>query len=236
MSTEMQQSLVKICGISDPHHALVALDAGAHMIGLVFAKSPRRVSIDQASKIVEVVRSADPDGSMKIVGLFVNETPELMNNVAETVGLDVVQLSGDEAPQVVFKVSKPTIGSIRASSDKWQAAYRRLQDWVLVTPWAVHVDADVPGIYGGTGALGDWEIATQIAARYRTILAGGLTPANVSQAISKVRPFAVDVSTGVETRGVKDEQKIRAFIKAARSTTFELPENAYFRKIGRDSK
>jgi len=234
MSEHMQQSQVKICGISDPHHALVALDAGADMMGLVFATSPRRVSIENASKIVEVVRAADPDGTMKIVGLFVNETAELMNHVAETVGLDVVQLSGDEPPQVVFKVHKPTIGSIRASSAKWQAAFRRLQDWVLVTPWAVHVDAHVPGIYGGSGALGDWDIAAQISARYRTILAGGLTPGNVSQAIGKVRPFAVDVSTGIETGGVKDEQKIRAFIKAARNTTFELPENAYVRKIGRE--
>jgi phosphoribosylanthranilate isomerase len=234
MNEHAQQALVKICGISDPHHALVALDAGADMIGLVFAKSPRRVSIENARKIAEVVRTADPDGTMKIVGLFVNETPELMNHVAETVGLDVVQLSGDEPPLVVFKVNKPTIGSIRADSAKWQAAYRRLQDWVLVTPWAVIVDAHVPGIYGGTGALGDWDIAAQIAARYRTILAGGLTPGNVAQAISEVRPFAVDVSTGVETGGVKDERKIRAFIKAARSTTFELPENAYFRKIGRE--
>jgi phosphoribosylanthranilate isomerase len=227
-----QVAQVKICGISDAHHALVALDAGADMIGLVFAKSPRRVSLEQASEIVDVVRKADPDKAMQIAGLFVNETAADMNHIAETVGLDRVQLSGDEPAQIVFKVKYPTIGSIRVRPGDLNGSMRRLQDWVMVTPWAVIADAHVPGIYGGTGAVGDWDIAARIAGRFRTILAGGLTPANVGNAVQKVRPFAVDVSTGVETGGKKDEQKIREFVRNARAVTFEIPEGSYIRTMG----
>ena len=235
MSETMHRAQVKICGISDPHHALVALDAGADMIGLVFARSPRRISIEQATDIARIVRQADPDRRMQIVGLFVNESAEAMTHVAETVGLDRIQLSGDEPAQVVFKLRYPTIGSIRVRPGDWQGVTRRMQDWVLVSPWAVIVDAHVPGIYGGTGTVGDWEAAARVAGRYRTILAGGLSPANVANAIQKVRPFAVDVSTGVESAGKKDEKKIREFIRNARETTFELPEPAYFRTMGQGS-
>lgn len=224
MSENIHTPLVKICGISDPHHALVALDAGADFIGLVFATSSRRVTLDQAKTIVEVVRLADPDKKMRIVGLFVNETAAAMNHIAETVGLDMIQLSGDEPAQIVFKIPYPTLGSIRIKRGDWKQAGLRLRDWMLVTPTAVHVDSHVPGIYGGTGAVGDWQIAAQIAGHYRTFLAGGLTGANVVQAIETVKPFAVDVSTGVETDGKKDVAKIRAFIKKAKATSFVIPE------------
>lgn len=226
---------VKICGISDPRHALIALDAGADMIGLVFAKSPRRVSVEDAKAIADVIRSADPDRHLQIVGLFVNESADYMNEVAGRVGLDRFQLSGDEPARVVDRLRYPAIGSIRAASGDPNAAMRRLQDWVFVQPWAVIVDTHVPGIYGGAGVVGDWNVAEQIARRFRTILAGGLTPANVTRAIATVKPFAVDVSSGVETGGAKDPQKIRAFIKTAKATTFEEPESAYFRMIGRQS-
>jgi phosphoribosylanthranilate isomerase len=235
MSDSLQTPLVKICGISDPKHALIALDAGADMIGLVFAKSPRRISVDEARIVADIVRAADPDANMQIVGLFVNETADHINEVAQTVGLDRIQLSGDEPAHIVNRLRYPAIGSIRASSANPNAAFRRLQDWVLVHPWAVIIDAHVPGIYGGTGAVGDWNVAEQVARRFRTILAGGLTPKNVSKAISTVKPFAVDVSSGVETDGMKDPAKIRAFIKAAKSTSFEEPESAYFRLMGQQS-
>lgn len=235
MSETLQRAQVKICGISDAHHALVALDAGADMIGFAFAKSPRRVSIEQATEIAHIVRQADPEKRMKIVGLFVNETAETMTHIAETVGLDRIQLSGDEPAQIVFKLRYPVIGSVRVRQGDWQGATHRMQDWALVSPWSVIVDAHVPGVYGGTGTVGDWDTAAIIARRFRTFLAGGLTPANVGNAINKVRPYAVDVSTGVETAGKKDEQKIREFIKVAKNTTFELPEMAYFRTMGQGS-
>jgi phosphoribosylanthranilate isomerase len=235
MTVETHRAQVKICGISDAHHALVALDAGADMIGLAFAKSPRRVTIDQATEIVSILRKADPDHRVKVVGLFVNDTAEDINHIAKAVGLDRIQLSGDEPAQIVFKIKYPTIGSIRVRRGDLQSAARRLQDWVLVSPWAVITDAHVPGIYGGTGEVGDWDIAAQVAGRYRMFLAGGLTPANVANAIQKVRPFAVDVSTGVETAGKKDEAKIREFVKSAREVQFELSPGSYIRTMGQQT-
>jgi phosphoribosylanthranilate isomerase len=224
MSETIHTPLVKICGIRDPHHALVALDAGADFIGLMFATSPRRVTLEEAKHIAEVVRLADPDKKMRLVGVFANESAQAVNHIAETVGLDMIQLSGDEPAQVVFRIPYPTIGSVRIRHGDWKAAGLRLRDWIMVTPSAVIVDSHVPGKYGGSGTVGDWEIAGQIAQRYRTFLAGGLTPANVAKAIETVKPYAVDVSTGVETLGKKDEDKIRAFIRNAKATTFELPE------------
>lgn len=224
MSENFHTPLVKICGISDPHHALVALDAGADFIGLVFATSPRRVSLDQAKKIVEIVRLADPDKKMRVVGLFVNESAEAMNHIAEAVGLDMIQLSGNEPAQIVFKIPYPTLGSVRITKGDWKQAAVRMRDWLFVSPSAIHVDSHVPGMYGGTGEVGDWQIAAQIAGHYRTFLAGGLHAGNVVKAIETVKPFAVDVSSGVETNGKKDDAKIRAFIKKAKATSFLVPE------------
>ncbi|HEX2280250.1 MAG TPA: phosphoribosylanthranilate isomerase [Thermomicrobiales bacterium] len=233
MSGQALAVQVKVCGISEPEHALIALEEGADMIGLVFATSPRRVSVEQAKSVADAVREADPDRKLQIVGLFVNETAEHMNQVAREVGLDRIQLSGDEPAQIVNKLLYPAIGSIRADASNWNAAVRRLQDWLFISPWAVHMDTHVPGIYGGTGTVGDWGIAEQFARRYRLILAGGLTPENVGNAITKVKPFAVDVSSGVETDGAKDPDKIREFIRTAKATTFEEPESAYMQMIGR---
>lgn len=232
MSEQKQTVAVKVCGISEPEHALVALEEGADMIGLAFAESPRRVTVEQGKAIVDAVRAADPERKLRIVGLFVNETAEHMNEIAGEVGLDVIQLSGDEPAHILNKLRLPAIGSIRAGAGDWNTAVRRLQDWVIVAPWAVIMDAHVPGIYGGTGTVGDWEIAEQFARRYRLILAGGLNPENVVDAITKVKPYAVDVSSGVETDGVKDVDKIRAFIRNAKATQFEEPDSAYQRMIG----
>lgn len=226
MSEGIRTPLVKICGIRTPQHALVALKGGADMIGLVFATSPRRLTVDEGRDIAQEVREADPDGRMKIVGLFVNETHEYMNDVAQQVGLDRIQLSGDESAMIVNRLRVPAIGSIRVNSEDRQAAINRLGDWMLTVPWAVHVDAHVPGIYGGTGTVGDWPLASHFANRFPLILAGGLTPDNVAEAITKVRPFAVDVSSGVETDGIKDEQKIRAFINAAKATSYSISQPA----------
>jgi phosphoribosylanthranilate isomerase len=235
MSEKVLTVQVKICGLREPEHALIALEEGADMIGLVFATSPRRVSVDEGKAVADAVRSADPARKLQIVGLFVNETAEHMNAVAEEVGLDRIQLSGDEPAQLINKLRRPAIGSIRAHATDWSAAVRRLQDWVIVTPWAVIMDTHVPGIYGGTGTIGDWDIAEQFARRFRLILAGGLTPENVESAIQKVKPYAVDVSSGVESDGLKDPDKIRSFIRIAKSTTFEEPESAYLRMMGRQS-
>ncbi|HUG15950.1 MAG TPA: phosphoribosylanthranilate isomerase [Thermomicrobiales bacterium] len=212
--------LVKICGVSRPEHADVAALAGADLIGVVFyPPSPRNVTVDEARAVAGVARAA----GLVLVGLFVNESPDVINSVADQVGLDVVQLSGDEAPDVIRDIERPTIGSVRIDSTGHVDEEGRFSALASANPgpWAIHIDSHVRGMYGGTGTVADWFVAADFARRYRTILAGGLRPETVVEAIRRVRPFAVDVSSGVETGGLKDPVKIRAFISSARSAAIE---------------
>lgn len=225
----MSETLVKICGISTPDHALVVAEAGAELIGLVFyPPSHRYVTPEQAAGIVRALRAA---GHQTLtVGLFVNQSPDEMNAVAEQVGLDLIQLSGDEQPTIVGQLRRPALRSIRVGADE---SVVRLRERItanialanhnnpgpLGQPLTPLLDAHVPGAYGGTGTQADWEKAATLARLWPLFLAGGLTPENVGAAIRAVQPFAVDVSTGVETNKVKDVQKIRAFIAAVRAAT-----------------
>jgi phosphoribosylanthranilate isomerase len=216
-------TLVKICGIREVEHALVAVEAGADMLGLVFYRpSPRYVTIEQA----RAVREAVSNGRVKLVGLFVNETTERMNDVAAEVGLDVIQLSGDEPASVIGELERPALASIRIDSSGKLDEEERFRELTAANPMAIHLDAHVPGMYGGTGTLADWFVATDFALRYPVILAGGLNPENAADAIRRVKPFAIDVSSGVETNGVKDSAKIRAFIAAARAASSNVAQPA----------
>lgn len=211
-------TLIKICGIREIEHALVAVEAGADMLGLVFyAPSPRFVTIEQARAVRDAIRHVDPAGRVRLVGLFVNETPEHMNAVAARVGLDVIQLSGDEPGSIVAELDRPAIASLRVDSSGKLDEERRFRELIAAEPLAVMVDAHVPGMYGGTGTVADWFVAADFALRYPVILAGGLRPENAADAVQRVKPFAIDVSSGVETDGLKDSLKIRAFIAAAMS-------------------
>lgn len=201
--------VIKICGLRTPEHAVVAAEAGADMIGLNFVPSSRRqVSIEQAAAIVSALRALPPP-QPRIVGLFVNTSAAQISAAAEALGLDMVQLSGDEALADAAGISRPILKSIRmdgsAREEAWIGAGVRLL-----------VDAHVPGAYGGTGARADWDRAADLARRASFLLAGGLDPSNVARAISEVRPWGVDVSSGVEEGGVKSAAKMRAFIAAAR--------------------
>jgi phosphoribosylanthranilate isomerase len=164
-----------------------------------------------------VVEAIDGSG-VRIVGLFVDEPAERINRVAEEVGLDLIQLSGDEPVELYDEIERPVIPSVRVDSSGRLNEEGRFQTITNATsaPWAVMIDAHVPGMYGGTGTVADWFVAADFARRYRVVLAGGLRPDSVSEAIHRVKPFAVDVSSGVETNGVKDETKIRSFVAAAR--------------------
>jgi phosphoribosylanthranilate isomerase len=116
---------------------------------------------------------------------------------------------------------------VRAHSDGHLNEEARFREWIAVAPWAVLIDSHVPGMYGGAGTVADWFLAADFAQRYRVVLAGGLTPASVARAIQRVKPFAVDVSTGVETERRKDADKIRRFVAAARGAVApELVHNA----------
>ncbi len=211
-------TLVKICGIREVEHALVAVEAGADMLGLVFyPPSSRNVSIDEARTVRDAVRQADPDGRVRLVGLFVNETAARMNDVAEAVGLDVIQLSGDEPAATIAELNRPAFASIRIDSSGRSDEEGRFRELSAANPLAIMVDAHVPGMYGGTGTVADWFVAADFAVRYPIILAGGLRSDTAADAVLRVKPFAIDVSSGVETNGTKDSTKIRAFISAARS-------------------
>ncbi len=204
---------IKICGIKNEADGIAAAQAGADFIGLVFAPSPRQVSIDQARAIATAVKRSG--NQTQVVGVFVNIAAPEVNRIADFCGLDRVQLSGDEPPEYSAQIRRPVIRAIRVGAE----FPREMGDFNDLAPQAIYLlDAHVNGKYGGTGTRSDWELARKVSAQLPIILAGGLTPENVSGAIEKVRPWGVDVSTGVETDGAKDPAKIRAFIGAVRRT------------------
>jgi phosphoribosylanthranilate isomerase len=204
--------LVKICGLRSVEHALAAAAAGADMIGLVFAPSRRQVSPAEGAAVAAALRALGPRRP-RVVGLFVNEAPGAIAAVAATVGLDAVQLSGDEPADDAAAIGLPLLKALRLDGSAREAAWLE-----RAGPGCMPlVDAHVPGAYGGTGVIADWDRAAALAAATPILLAGGLTPANVAAAIVAVRPRGVDVSSGVERDGVKDPAMIEAFIEAARS-------------------
>jgi len=195
---------VKICGITNIEDALCAADAGADALGFVFyAKSPRSVTPEQAAEII----SALPPFILT-VGLFVNAGPDFVNATAEVCKLDRIQLHGEEAPSFCARIARPVIKAFRV---KDAASLESMKDYRVA---GYLLDAYSPDAHGGTGLTFNWELA-RIAKRYgRIILAGGLTPDNVRRAIEVTRPYAVDISSGVESSpGRKDPLKVRKFIQ-----------------------
>ncbi len=198
----------KICGITRVEDALAAVEAGADAIGLVFyAKSPRAVSVEQAAEIVQALPPF-----VTSVGLFVNMPREQLLAVLQQVPLDFLQFHGDESPAECEGYGRPYIKALRVRPGENVAA--------AMAPYAgargILLDTFVEGVPGGTGAAFDWSLVPQGVAR-PIILAGGLEAHNVAAAIRQVRPYAVDVSGGVEaSKGIKDAGKIRAFVKSVR--------------------
>lgn len=197
-------------------HALTAVDAGADMLGLVFAPSRRQITVEDAASIADAARVAaiDRGRSITLIGVFVNETVERIRDIAQICHLDGVQLSGDEPVAYADALeSLLVIKAIRFDDSAHERAWLT-HDWSHVR---LLVDAHVPGSYGGAGVVADWNRAAELARWRLLLLAGGLTAENVAGAIAHVRPWGVDVSSGVESNGVKDQAKIRAFIAAARA-------------------
>jgi len=209
---------VKICGIREKAHALAAIEAGADFIGLVFAPSRRQVTPEQAGKIVSAAKSRSD--AIDTVGVFVNMPAAEVNAIADSCNLDWVQLSGDESWEYCREISKPVIKAIRIRQG--QSPEQILADLAtgakILTPkkYLYLLDSELKGRYGGTGTTFDWNLARQAVEQFPVIIAGGLAPENVAKVIKMVAPWGVDVSSGVETGGVKDIAKIRAFIEAAR--------------------
>lgn len=204
-------TIVKICGLRTAEHALAAATAGADMLGLMFAPSKRQITSPQAAALVATLRQHAAGTRVQIVGVFVNESPAVMDAIASEVGLDYVQLSGNETPEQAARLHTPWIKAIRFDDSALE------RDWLAKeTTQPLLIDAHVPRSYGGSGQVADWARATDLATQRPLLLAGGLTPATVTEAITRVHPWGVDVSSGVETNGVKDIGKIAAFIIAVR--------------------
>ena len=208
---------VKICGIRDKTHALAAVEAGADFIGLMFAHSQRQVSPAKAYEIASAVKKNS--NTTKVVGVFVNAPVTQVNEIADFCALDWVQLSGDESWEYCREVVKPVIKTIRIGQQSPEELYAELSAGSKLLPaqrFITHLDSQVEGKYGGTGESFNWTLAQQVSKRFPVIIAGGLDPKNVTRLIKRVAPWGVDVSSGVETGGVKDIAKITAFIEAVR--------------------
>ena len=210
---------VKICGIARPEWAEAAAEAGADAIGLVLASSPRRVTVAEAARIVRVLPPW-----VAPVGVFVDETAEAILATAAEVGLAAAQLHGDEPPDIVARLGRlKAIKVFRIASEadlesarRWKLESERLGN----PPAAYMVDARVAGgPRGGSGHTADWGLAARMVSEgfWPLVLAGGLGPENVAEAIAAVRPWAVDGSSGLESApGCKSPEKIQAFIDAVR--------------------
>ncbi len=199
---------VKVCGITNPEDARFAVEAGADVLGLVFAESPRQVSVEQAREVV----AALPDGVLK-VGVFVNAEPKEVLRIASEVGLDYAQLHGDESPEVVAAVRKGGLKVVKAL---------RVRDAGSLVIEGYEADLFLLDAYsararGGTGTRFDWELAKSLKGRGNILVSGGLTPENVREAIRFFEPYGVDASSSLEEApGKKNRERVRRFVSAAK--------------------
>ena len=193
---------IKICGICDLEGATTAVEAGADMIGFHFCDSDRRVSPEEAKSILDEL-AVRP----KVVGVFIDEDPDEARRIAEFLNLDMLQLHGSEAP--VFEAGRPVMKVLKVKEGVFEGA-ERWPDPIMLDTWSSNQR-------GGTGQTWDWEIARPLVATRRVFIAGGLQPGNVGKVVTELRPYGVDVSSGVEARvRVKDPAKVRAFVHAVR--------------------
>ncbi len=202
---------IKICGITNIEDATAAVDAGADALGFVFyRRSPRYVEPTVAKGIV-----ASLPPFVVPVGVFVNEEAKVVRDLMDVCGLAMAQLHGDETASYCETLGRPALKAIRLRDRASLPALAEYQGRAGVRGFVV--DAFSTEAYGGTGQVVDWGLAAEVARASRILLAGGLTPENVGEAVQKVRPYGVDVSSGVEAGpGKKDHEKIRSFIRAVR--------------------
>ena len=199
---------VKICGIKTLKDALAAIEAGADYLGFNFyPKSVRFVQKQACAEIISVLKKEHPH--IRLVGVFVNSSVEEVKDILDICSLGLAQLHGDETSEMLKALDGKAFKAFRGIPENINGFER--QD----TP-AFLVDASVKGVYGGTGVTADWNSAAELAKKYPLLLAGGLTPENVAEAIGKVKPWGVDVASGVESApGEKDLSKMKAFVQAA---------------------
>jgi anthranilate synthase/indole-3-glycerol phosphate synthase/phosphoribosylanthranilate isomerase len=237
---------VKICGCRTPEQALWAAAAGADFVGVVFATSSRRrVGLEDASEILRALgpslrdleQPSPPASSEELpswfqngasilerllerkrpltVGVFAGNDPDEVNEIVDECGIDLIQLSGGEPWTSCLMANRQIIKAVHVRrDDSPESLAGRIETGSAM---AILLDKADEVVYGGTGKPLDWQVAAGVASQMPVWLAGGLTPENVAIAIETVRPWCVDVSSGVETNGVKDKSKVRAFIKAAKA-------------------
>ena len=200
---------IKICGIKTVTDALVAMDAGADLIGFNFyPKSPRYVDVGMCRNIMSVLRRY---GRVTCVGVFVNASVAEILATMDTLGLNLAQLHGDESSEMIKALIGKGFKAFRGIPESVDGFARSESPAFLV-------DASVKGLYGGSGVTADWSGAAELAKKYPLLLAGGLTPENVAEAVKQVKPWGVDVASGVESApGEKDARKMKAFVRAVRA-------------------
>lgn len=203
---------IKICGITNLEDAVAAIEAGADLLGFNFYRqSVRYVEPETARSIVEKIRSGVR--RPQLIGVFVNSPLHEIRSIWRAVDLDLIQLHGDEPIEMLRQVNG--FKAIRPQSPA--EAEKQAKTYAVENEPALLIDAYRKGEYGGTGQVGDWSLAARIARRYPILLAGGLTPENVADAIRQVQPWGVDVASGVERApGRKDAAKMQAFVARVR--------------------
>jgi len=199
---------IKICGIKTITDALAAMDAGADLIGFNFyPKSPRYVEVGMVRNIMSVVRQ---DGRAKSVGVFVNASVGEILATMDTLGLNLAQLHGDETVEMLNQLDGKGFKAFRGIPES-------VDGFVKGKSPAFLLDASVKGMYGGSGVTADCNGAAELTRKYPLLLAGGLTPENVAEAVGRVKPWGVDVASWVESApGEKDAKKMKAFVQAVR--------------------
>ena len=220
---------VKICGLTNSVDALAAVASGADMLGFVFyPESPRFISPDGVRRILELL--GEVRQSVITVGVFVNEPRERVKSVLELCGLDAAQLHGEEPPSMLgFEGGTPETRVLSGSAYKALRPRSRIEALTNVERYALTdnmrgtrlpallLDAYHSDLRGGTGKTGDWQLAAELAGRFPLLLAGGLNPDNVAEAVEIVKPWGVDAASGVETSpGRKDHAAIEAFVRAVK--------------------
>lgn len=221
--------MVKICSVRGASHAAAARDAGADLVGMIFADAPRRIELGAAGAVrrelgerVEVLdTSAEAvseerrrSGRPLLVGVFARQPLSEIMRVLSEVDLDLVQLSGGEHPALASRIPRPVVRAVHVGAG---ATASSVLSEVERPPSAITLLDARSEQGGGMGERIDWELASSVASGRSIVLAGGLTPENVGEAVRRVRPWAVDVSSGVETDGEKDVEKIRLFVTAAKT-------------------
>lgn len=205
-------TFIKICGIKTLHDARNAIKAGADMLGFNFyAKSPRFIEKETCTEITSVLKREYPH--IKLVGVFVNSSVDEIRDILQTCALDLAQLHGDETFEMLNQLNGKAFKAFPGVVD---------EKMIVKNEPAFLLDASVKDSYGGTGIKADWDVASELATKHKFLLAGGLTPENVAEAVRRVHAWGVDVASGVETGvGQKDEAKMIEFVKAVRSVISE---------------